>query len=181
MVVSRFTYTLETIIQAGKTLVAVDHVPIRTNEKTRESRLFPSMWSYVRRNAVVDLPRLRAVRAAARVHDRRGHRGRCPAAVIWARFIYFFLIGEGQGHVQSLILGSTLLIIAVIFVALGVIGDLLAASPLDAAAHAGARAPRGAEPGRRALALRARRRPRHGHHRRRLGHGATGKREEVRL
>ena len=51
-VVSKFTYTLETIIQAGKMLVAVDHVPIRTNEKTRESRLFPSMWAYVRRNAV---------------------------------------------------------------------------------------------------------------------------------
>ena len=52
-VVSKFTYTLETIIQAGKLLVATDHVPIATNPKTRESRLFPSMWSYVRRNAVV--------------------------------------------------------------------------------------------------------------------------------
>src|SRR6201989_816605 len=51
-VVSKYTYTLETIIQAGKMTVAVDHVPIRTNPKTRESRLFPSMWSYVRRNGV---------------------------------------------------------------------------------------------------------------------------------
>src|SRR5881227_1967181 len=51
-VVSKFTYTLETIIQAGKLLVATDHVPIATNAKTRESRLFPSMGSYVRRNAV---------------------------------------------------------------------------------------------------------------------------------
>src|SRR5690349_18855851 len=51
-VVSKFTYTLETIIQAGKFLVATDHVPVRTNPKTRESRLFPSMSSYVRRNAV---------------------------------------------------------------------------------------------------------------------------------
>jgi glycosyltransferase involved in cell wall biosynthesis len=50
-VVSKFTYTLETIIQAGKMLVAVEHVPIRTNEQTRASRLFPSMWAYVRRNA----------------------------------------------------------------------------------------------------------------------------------
>ena len=49
---SKFTYTLETIIQAGKLLVAVDHVPIRTNPKTRESRLFPSMAAYVRRNAL---------------------------------------------------------------------------------------------------------------------------------
>src|SRR5215213_4534631 len=51
-VVSKFTYTLETIIQAGKMVVAVDHVPIRTNHKTRESRLFPSMWAYVRRNTL---------------------------------------------------------------------------------------------------------------------------------
>src|SRR5437868_8682339 len=50
--VSRFTYTLETIIQAGKLLVAVDHVPIRTNTRTRESRLFPSTTAYVRRNAL---------------------------------------------------------------------------------------------------------------------------------
>ena len=52
LVVSKFTYTLETIIQAGKQLVAIDHVPVRTNPKTRESRLFPSMGAYVRRNAV---------------------------------------------------------------------------------------------------------------------------------
>src|ERR671920_749670 len=51
-VVSKFTYTLETIIQAGKLLVATDHVPIRTNAQLRESRLFPSMWAYVRRNTV---------------------------------------------------------------------------------------------------------------------------------
>src|SRR5918999_939702 len=51
-VVSKFTYTLETIIQAGKMLVAIDHVPIRTNRVSRESRLFPSIWAYVRRNAL---------------------------------------------------------------------------------------------------------------------------------
>src|SRR5947209_2467771 len=50
--VSRFTYTLETLIQAGKLLVAVEHVPVRTNPKTRESRLFPSTAAYVRRNAL---------------------------------------------------------------------------------------------------------------------------------
>ena len=51
-VVSKFTYTLETIIQAGKLLVALDHVPIRTNAKTRESRLFPSIPAYIRRNGL---------------------------------------------------------------------------------------------------------------------------------
>ena len=127
VVVSRFTYTLETIIQAGKTLVAVDHVPIRTNPKTRESRLFPSMWSYVRRNSVA-IFRVYALYEPLRVFMIAAGVVALPAAVIWARFIYFFLIGEGEGHVQSLILGSTLLIISSIFVALGVIGDLLAAS-----------------------------------------------------
>ena len=76
-VVSKFTYTLETIIQAGKMLVAIDHVPIRTNPKTRESRLFPSMWSYVRRNGVsifriyAMYEPLRVFMAAARVRRRR--------------------------------------------------------------------------------------------------------------
>jgi glycosyltransferase involved in cell wall biosynthesis len=127
VVVSRFTYTLETIIQAGKTLVAVDHVPIRTNEKTRESRLFPSMWSYVRRNSVA-IFRVYALYEPLRVFMIAAAVVALPATIIWARFLYFFFDGSGRGHVQSLILGSTLLIIAVQFVALGVIADILAAS-----------------------------------------------------
>ncbi len=127
VVVSRFTYTLETIIQAGKTLVAVDHVPIRTNEKTRESRLFPSMWSYVRRNSVA-IFRVYALYEPLRVFMIAAGVVALPATVIWVRFLYFFFSGEGEGHVQSLILGSTLLLISVQFVALGVIADILAAS-----------------------------------------------------
>jgi glycosyltransferase involved in cell wall biosynthesis len=126
-VISKFTYTLETIIQAGKVLVAVDHVPIRTNEKTRESRLFPSMSSYVRRNAV-SIFRVYALYEPLRVFMIAAAIVAVPAAIIWARFLWFFFSGEGDGHVQSLILGSTLLIIAVQFVALGVIADVLAAS-----------------------------------------------------
>jgi glycosyltransferase involved in cell wall biosynthesis len=126
-VISKFTYTLETIIQAGKVLVAVDHVPIRTNEKTRESRLFPSMSSYVRRNAV-SIFRVYSLYEPLRVFMIAAGIVAVPATVIWVRFLWFFFNGEGDGHVQSLILGSTLLIIAVQFVALGVIADVLAAS-----------------------------------------------------
>ena len=126
-VISKFTYTLETIIQAGKVLVAVDHVPIRTNEKTRESRLFPSMSSYVRRNAV-SIFRVYALYEPLRVFMIAAGVVAVPAAIIWARFLWFFFNSEGSGHVQSLILGSTLMIIAVQFVALGVIADVLAAS-----------------------------------------------------
>ena len=101
-VVSKFTYTLESIIQAGKMLVAVDHVPIRTNAKTRESRLFPSMWAYVRRNTRVDLPRSTRCtsRCACSWPPRRSSRS--SAAVIWARFLYFFFFSdEGPGSTSS--------------------------------------------------------------------------------
>jgi glycosyltransferase involved in cell wall biosynthesis len=126
-VVSQFTYTLETIIQAGKMLVAVEHVPIRTNEQSRPSRLFPSMWSYVRRNAG-SIFRVYSLYEPMRVFFIAATAVALPAAVIWVRFLYFFFVGEGEGHVQSLILGSTLMIISVQLAALGVLGDILAGS-----------------------------------------------------
>ncbi len=125
-VVSKFTYTLESIIQAGKMLVAVDHVPVRTNEKTRESRLFPSTWAYVRRNTV-SIFRIYTLYEPLRVFLWAAALTALVGAAIWGRFLYFFLFSDTPGeHIQSLILGSTLFIIAVQFVALGVIGDILA-------------------------------------------------------
>jgi glycosyltransferase involved in cell wall biosynthesis len=127
VVVSKFTYTLETIIQAGKMLVAVDHVPIRTNPKTRESRLFPSMWSYVRRNTV-SIFRIYALYEPLRVFMTLAGLVALAAVVIWGRFAYFYIVdGSGAGHVQSLILGAVLFNAAVVLAALGVLGDLLAA------------------------------------------------------
>jgi glycosyltransferase involved in cell wall biosynthesis len=127
-VVSKFTYTLETIIQAGKNLVAVDHVPIRTNPQTRESRLFPSMWAYVRRNGV-SIFRIYSTYEPLRVFMAAAGVVGLIAIVIWARFAWFYLVeGEGKGHVQSLILGAVLFIAAVQLAALGVVGDILAAS-----------------------------------------------------
>jgi glycosyltransferase involved in cell wall biosynthesis len=127
-VVSKFTYTLETIIQAGKMLVAIDHVPIRTNEKTRESRLFPSMWSYVRRNTV-SIFRVYALYEPLRVFMTAAVLVGLVAAVIWGRFAWFYIAeGQGAGHVQSLILGAVLFIAAVQLAALGVMGDILAGS-----------------------------------------------------
>lgn len=125
-VVSRFTYTLETIILAGKTLVATTHVPIRTNEKTRESRLFPSMSAYVRRNTV-SIFRIYSMYEPLRVFMVGAALCGLATAVIWGRFVYFYAQGGGAGHVQSLILGAVLFIAALLLAALGVIGDLLAA------------------------------------------------------
>jgi glycosyltransferase involved in cell wall biosynthesis len=125
-VVSKFTYTLESIIQAGKMLVAVDHVPVRTNEKTRESRLFPSMWAYVRRNTV-SIFRIYTLYEPLRVFLFAAAITALIGGVIWARFLYLFFFSDDPGqHIQSLILGSTLFIVAVQLAALGVIGDILA-------------------------------------------------------
>ena len=126
-VVSKFTYTLETIIQAGKQTVAIDHVPIRTNDQTRESRLFPSMSSYVRRNSV-SIFRIYSLYEPLRVFLAAAILTALAGAFWWIRFLVFVIQGDPSGHIQSLILGSTLFIVAVQFAALGVLGDILAGS-----------------------------------------------------
>src|SRR3954469_20224579 len=126
-IVSKFTYTLESIIQAGKMLVAVDHVPVRTNAKLRESRLFPSTAAYVRRNGV-SVFRIYALYEPLRLFMFAAAFAALIGVVIWARFLWFFIDGKGGGHIQSLILGSTLFIVAVQLAAVGVVGDILAGS-----------------------------------------------------
>jgi glycosyltransferase involved in cell wall biosynthesis len=128
-VVSRYTYTLETIIQAGKLLVATDHVPIRTNPKTRESRLFPSMWSYVRRNALA-IFRIYSQYEPMRIFWSLAAVIGVIAVIVWARYLYFYIDGDGAGHVQSLILGAVLFNAALLLWALGVLGDLMHANRL---------------------------------------------------
>ena len=123
-VVSKYTYTLETIIQAGKLLVATDHVRVGTNPKTRESRLFPSVSSYVRRNALSIL-RIYAQYEPLRVFFSLAALVALVGAVAWGRFFWAYVSGDGAGHVQSLIFGAVLFNAAVVLGALGMIGDLL--------------------------------------------------------
>jgi len=123
-VVSKYTYTLETIIQAGKLLVATDHVAIRTNAQTRESRLFPSMSAYVRRNAVA-IVRIYAQYEPLRVFMTLAFLLFLLALVPFTRFTVAYIGGDGAGHVQSLIFGAVLFNAAAVFAALGIIGDLL--------------------------------------------------------
>ena len=123
-VVSKYTYTLETIIQAGKLLVATDHVRVGTNPQTRESRLFPSVSSYVRRNALSIL-RIYAQYEPLKVFFSLAAVVALVGAVAWGRFLIAFIAGDGAGHVQSLIFGAVLFNAAVVLAALGVIGDLL--------------------------------------------------------
>ena len=124
-VVSKYTYTLETIIQAGKMFVAIDHVPVRTNVTRRESRLFGSMYEYVRRNALA-IFRVYTMYEPLKVFMSAAAVLGLGAFSIWARFAYFYVIGEGAGHIQSLILSAVLFIAAVQLAALGILGDALA-------------------------------------------------------
>src|SRR4051812_35141736 len=123
-VVSKYTYTLETIIQAGKMTVAVADVPIGTNAKTRESRLFKSMGQYVRRNTV-SIFRIYSMYEPLKVFMTLAALIGVVAVAVWLRFFVSYVQGEGAGHVQSLILGAVLFNAAVVLAALGIIGDLL--------------------------------------------------------
>ena len=124
--VSKFTYTLETIIQAGRLQVAVDHVPIRTNPKTRESRLFPSTAAYVRRNAL-SIFRVYSQYQPLRVFWTGAVILGAAALAIFVRFLIFFVQHPDAGtrHIQELIAGGVLFNAAMLLGALGVIGDLL--------------------------------------------------------
>jgi glycosyltransferase involved in cell wall biosynthesis len=126
LVVDNFTYTLESLIQAGKMLVAVGQVQIGTNPQTRESRLFDSTGAYVRRNALSIL-RIYARYEPLRVFATAGLLVALLALAAWMPFLLDWILnGDSTGHIQSLILGAVLFIAAIQLFALGVIGDLLA-------------------------------------------------------
>ncbi len=126
-VVSRFTYTLESLIQAGKGLVAVAHVPVATNDKLRESRLFTSMSSYVRRNGVA-LFRIYTAYEPLRVFTTLAVVLWAAALAAWSPFLWDWVVnGRRAGHLQSVILGGVLLMAGVQCFALGVLADLISA------------------------------------------------------
>jgi glycosyltransferase involved in cell wall biosynthesis len=125
-VVSKFTYTLESLIQAGKSLVAVEHVAIGANDKTRESRLFGSMWAYVRRN-MMTIVRIYTSYEPLRVFSTLALVLAVGALAAWGPFLWDWLVnGNRVGHLQSVILGGVLMMAAVQVFALGVLADLIA-------------------------------------------------------
>jgi glycosyltransferase involved in cell wall biosynthesis len=126
LVTDNFTYTLESLIQAGKMLSAVEGVEVSTNPQTRESRLFDSTGAYVRRNALSIL-RIYARYEPLRVFASASVVVGVLALAAWMPFLIDWIFnGDSSGHIQSLILGAVLFIAALQLLALGVIGDLLA-------------------------------------------------------
>ena len=126
MVVDNFTYTLESLIQAGKTQVALAEVEIRTNPKTRESRLFGSTSTYVRRNGLAIL-RIYARYEPLKVFFTFAVISFVLAIASWMPFLTDWILnGDRDGNIQSLLLGAVLFIVSMQLFALGIIGDLLA-------------------------------------------------------
>lgn len=126
LVVDNFTYTLESLIQAGKGSVAVDDVEIGTNPKTRESRLFGSTSAYVRKNGLAIL-RIYTRYEPLKVFFLLGFLAAIAALGAWMPFLIDWIAnGDRDGHLQSLLLGAVLFIVAIQLFALGIIGDLLA-------------------------------------------------------
>ena len=124
-VVSRFTYTLETLIQAGKSDLAVTHIPIATNPRTRESHLFRSTWQYVRRS-VGTILRIYAMHEPLRVFMMLAAVFGLAGSILVGRVVWIAITSSGPtGHVQSLIIGGVLLVFAVQLIVLGVLADLV--------------------------------------------------------
>lgn len=124
-VVNDYTYTLETIIQAGWNHTAMLSVPVRTNPELRPSRLFGSMWRYIKRSAGV-IMRSFAMYKPMRFFGILGSIFFLAGLVLGIRFlVYAAITGSGSGHIQSLILCGALLMIGVQFFIAGVQADII--------------------------------------------------------
>lgn len=126
-VINEYTYTLETIVQAGRKKMAVTSVPIRTNAELRPSRLFSSMFGYIKKSMLTIGRAFMMYRPLAVFMSIATFFGAIGAA-IGIRFIYYLVIGQGNGHVQSLLLACTLVIIAVLCGMIGLLADVISAN-----------------------------------------------------
>ncbi|MBR1459355.1 MAG: glycosyltransferase family 2 protein, partial [Oscillospiraceae bacterium] len=126
-VVNEYTYTLETIIQAGHNKVAMTSVPIRTNEDTRPSRLFSSMWRYMKRSATV-ITRSFVMYQPLKFFSTLGIVLMLVGTVLGVRFLIYMGMGDGDGHIQSLILTAILLLGGFQTITIGLLGDTIAAN-----------------------------------------------------
>src|SRR5690606_17813223 len=120
-----YTYTLETIIAAGQSKMAVTSVPIRTNPDLRPSRLVKSVPGYVARSAITIL-RSFATYKPLRFFCGIGLLLFASGFALGLRYLYFAALGEGDGHVQSVILAALLIGMGVFTGMIGIVADLIA-------------------------------------------------------
>jgi len=122
-IVSEFTYTLESVIQAGKKRLAITDVPI-TAQQTRPSRLFGSTWEYLKRSAATIL-RIYAMYEPFKVFTLLGGVLLAGGLALGLRYAYFWWMGEIRGHLQSAILSVLLLILGFQALQWGILADLI--------------------------------------------------------
>lgn len=127
LVLSRYSYTLETLIQAGAQNMKVEYVPVRTNAPTRPSRLMHHLPDYLS-NSAVTIVRAYALYRPLRVFVMAGALAILAGLLLGMRFLYFYAIGQGNGHIQSLILTAVLLIIGFQTLLIGLVADLVGAN-----------------------------------------------------
>ena len=123
-VINDYTYTLETIVQSGREKMAVMSVPIRTNPELRESRLFHSMWGYIKKS-MLTIVRTYLMYRPLYFFFMLGSILALVGVGFFVRYFVFFCSGEGGGHLQSLILASTLLIVGFQTIVVGLLGDVI--------------------------------------------------------
>jgi glycosyltransferase involved in cell wall biosynthesis len=125
-IVTSFSYAMETIIQAGNKHLAIVSVPVETNPKTRESRLFKSPWEHMRKSGIAIVRAFVMYRPWV-IFVTVGLILLVAGAIPFARYSYFFFLSEQHGarHLQSLIVGSVLLVASFISFTLGIIADLI--------------------------------------------------------
>lgn len=127
VVFSEYTYTIETIIQAGQKNMAIMSVPIRTNADLRPSRLVKSIASYVRRS-IGTIIRIYAIYRPMRFFGTIGAVLFGLGFLLGLRFLYHFMQGDGGGHIQSVILSGALLVMGFQTMLVAFLADLLAAN-----------------------------------------------------
>lgn len=126
-VINEYTYTLETIVQAGRTKIAQTSVPIKTNPELRKSRLFNSMFGYVKKSMLTIL-RAFIMYKPMRFFNTVGAIIMTCGVALGIRFLVYLFIGEGTGHIQSLILTSMLILVGFQTFLIGLQADLIAAN-----------------------------------------------------
>ena len=126
-VINDYTYTLETIVQSGREKMAVMSVPIRTNPELRESRLFHSMWGYIKKS-MLTIVRTYLMYRPLYFFFMLGSILALVGVGFFVRYFVFFCSGEGGGPLQSLILASTLLIVGFQTIVVGLLGDVISAN-----------------------------------------------------
>jgi len=127
MVFTDYTYTLETIIMAGQKNMAITSVPVRVNEDLRPSRLVKSIPSYIKRS-IITIVRIFVIYRPFRFFVTIGTVLFGLGFLIGLRFLYYYLAGEGEGHIQSVILSGMLLGMGFQTVLVAFLADLLAAN-----------------------------------------------------